>query len=260
MVAAGGSSGKRCWLGRHVPRTGTVLTHVYHVLGTYPLGIRSSVVPCTQAVWPVESSSDGSDQSCHAGQGACRSIRWRIGAARSQQDGTKEAVVLVAKSEVDSIWSRIAGCRWLARVGTDPSLVLSFPIDPIGSVEAASASALSTEWEAVTAEAANTLSTHVSQRSRTAFNEQWNEVASHAQACIESERSAIESALDSLGLRPEVVDCVSWDLLHWVLESYFHEKIGSSVLFFDCLFCVYRSGHLPCGWRGAWPNGVLQVL
>lgn len=54
----------------------------------------------------------------------------------------------------------------------------------------------------------------------------------------------------------EIVDEVASDFYHC---AYKRAIIGGAPDFFETVFCCYRAGGWPCGWRGEYPDGLLVV-
>ncbi|WP_261643484.1 hypothetical protein [Erwinia mallotivora] len=53
--------------------------------------------------------------------------------------------------------------------------------------------------------------------------------------------------------------CIEWDIVHYLVEDAYKDKLKSDLLFFELLY-FYESGYIPCGWNGEWPSGQLIVF
>ena len=105
---------------------------------------------------------------------------------------------------------------------------------------------------------ADELTEYLSSRFPSKYQGVWNKTVREVRSEIECK--IVPKLLDRqqyIGFSSAVIDCVKWDLLHAAMTIIYINT--NPPLFYLRLFEVYESGHLPCGWRGKWPEGLLRV-
>lgn len=55
----------------------------------------------------------------------------------------------------------------------------------------------------------------------------------------------------------ELLNTINWDITSVFIFEYF-KKIYTNSFYYD-LLKVYKSGHIPCGWKGKFPEGKLLI-
>ena len=87
----------------------------------------------------------------------------------------------------------------------------------------------------------------------------WNKISKIIKANIEQQLVPILNEKGSeLALSKIVIDSIKWDIL-----SYFQEECYSQFRiprFYNSLYKIYRSGHIPCGWEGNYPDGSICIF
>lgn len=112
-------------------------------------------------------------------------------------------------------------------------------------------------WEDVCTEARNDLTMHLNSVCKAEF-QSWNEVVNNAKRELTDSWKRMREKLESEGLPKTVADCVEWDTMHAVACE--HYAAWNPPQFFERLLAIYQTGHFPCGWVGAWPEGRLRVF
>ena len=117
------------------------------------------------------------------------------------------------------------------------------------------------EWENTTLEASNEL-TEFLHDNFIEYYRDWNDYADSGRSFINDELlDGIQSWQSSKKLDSVFVDCVKWDLLHALLFQQYRMVLSSELPdFYGKLLSVYETGHYPCGWGGAYPDGVLVIF
>lgn len=112
-----------------------------------------------------------------------------------------------------------------------------------------------TSWSNITLEEQNLLSAYLLKNHRDDYNKKWNQ-----QAKINREKliPPIVSKLEEKNIRKEIIDDTKWLLMSTLMYNYYSEfGIESELL--NQILCIWKSGHLPCGYSGKYPNGKLRV-
>lgn len=148
---------------------------------------------------------------------------------------------------------------WFADCGQAPADDLPLATSPVGSWPEAIERCSDLSWEATTLEASNRLTLFLHTHHRDAY-QRWNEIVAAAkQRVVTSITDRVWAPFaERHGFGRVLVDCASWDVLGAVME---HEYrcFPDRPEFFSHLLRVYRAGHFPCGWVGAWPAGHLLI-
>ena len=114
----------------------------------------------------------------------------------------------------------------------------------------------SAEWENVTLEESNKISSYLSVKHTIIFQD-WNNLIKESKAFFEKELLTIIPHLSSFD-NTLLYQCLEWDIIHYLVEDAY-EKNLKEPFFFGKLISIYESGHIPCGWAGKWPKGQMIV-
>lgn len=138
---------------------------------------------------------------------------------------------------------------------------LSFPVTQVCSWDDASQYFCDPEWENTTLVASNELAECLHKNFKEEYRN-WNRCADAGRKFLNEELvERIEAWQVSKNLDSIFVDCVKWDLLHAIiLQQYKAELSGELPEFYGNLLRVYEAGHYPCGWSGAYPDGLIVII
>jgi len=119
----------------------------------------------------------------------------------------------------------------------------------------------SQNWEDVTLEAANQLTEFLHDKFRAQY-QHWSRIADSVKSDFLKDFSdaTLLPAQQRWALPVSFIHCVQWDVLHIAMEYKYREYSGRPSFFTSQLLPIYESGHYPCGWAGAWPEGVVVVI
>ncbi|MGF1723161.1 hypothetical protein [Photobacterium nomapromontoriensis] len=117
------------------------------------------------------------------------------------------------------------------------------------------------EWENTTLDASNELTEYLNENVKERYCD-WNDYASAGRAFINEELlTGVESWQLSKNLDRVFVDCVKWDLLHALIYQQYRVELSDDLPdFYGKILSVYEAGYFPCGWSGAYPDGVLIII
>lgn len=103
------------------------------------------------------------------------------------------------------------------------------------------------DWENITLEARNTLTTYLFNNHQQKYSE-WNNLTREAKDLIETEiMPRIFIKKEQINIDDILIDYIKWDLLHAVMESSYIKMNIKVPLYFMELLVVYEIGHIPCG-------------
>lgn len=114
----------------------------------------------------------------------------------------------------------------------------------------------SDEWENATLDARNEITGFLAKK-HSVINQNWNKLAEEAREFVENVIIPTVPNIDEVDMNMVLIN-VKWDLVNYLLEDAYKEKLKQP-LFFYKLVSVYERGHIPCGWDGEWPNGSFIV-
>lgn len=149
--------------------------------------------------------------------------------------------------------NRVLKIKWFSTVGK-PIQDNSLCFEP--SIEKVSDLLASPEWENVTLEESNKISGYLAIKHSVIF-QNWNNLAKESKVFFDKE---IKKSIPTInGINTDLLlQCIQWDVTHYLIESYYCHVLATP-LFFEKLLSIYESGHLPCGWKGHWPDGEIII-
>jgi hypothetical protein len=148
---------------------------------------------------------------------------------------------------------------WFSRCGLAPTFDIPLPAQPIHTWSEAVAALSATHWTNTTIDARNAFTAYLHKR----FNRQfqfWNRITGEAKGqCVEPLSVEIWRPFAmSRNANDALVHSIQWTVLAALMEHEYRACRGAPKFFLH-LLDVYRDGHIPCGWEGAWPSGKLLV-
>ena len=152
---------------------------------------------------------------------------------------------------------RLTDVDWFANVTHPITVSIPLAIEPVPDWP--SAIALRDEIDSGNAflEARGRLTVALSAHHRNSYR-QWNNFAGLARDTIEDQIIPnVTARLPAMENFDFVLDCVRWDVCHYVMEHVYGDLIRPS--FYTLLYDVYAAGHFPCNWDEVWPNGRLWI-
>ena len=116
----------------------------------------------------------------------------------------------------------------------------------------------SLEWENITLEKSNNMNIYLYKKNLLSEQEEWDFIAEEGRNFINNEVIPIIPEIDGVN-RDSIINDISWNLLHFIIEDHYKRKKVIKTNFFSELFEFYQLGRLPCGWDGGFPNGRLII-
>ncbi|SFE54707.1 hypothetical protein SAMN04487969_103327 [Paenibacillus algorifonticola] len=152
---------------------------------------------------------------------------------------------------------QIAEIAWFSKCGEETDLTLHYDFSFVNNWKEAEKS-LNSRWDNFKLEIRNGLTVSLHKEYLEAYR-QWNSIT------IEAKKLLKNGALNDISLfaknnnlNESVYESVEWDLLTAMMEYAYSPYIEPG--FYTELLKVYQSGHIPCGWKGKWPEGQLLVF
>ena len=155
--------------------------------------------------------------------------------------------------------ARVKAIDWFAHCGEPSEFDLTMEIKRVKSWPQAMKADKEKTWDYAVMEARNQLTGTIHAQDRERYRS-WNEITQQFkdQVMTPLTKEVWEPFQQSRGLDIELVHSTRWNILAALMENaYIGSNHGS--FFFLELLTIYEAGHLPCGWRGLWPQGALVV-
>ncbi len=163
----------------------------------------------------------------------------------------------------DEIVAHMTCVPWFRLCGNDPSGAIPFHAERVLNVADAISAARSPLWSDARTQAQADLTGYLARNHPDLYGGHWNRLAKTAHERIANEvMPRINVVLAELSASA-LTDEVALDLCRIVVQASYRRRLHRIPDFFERLFEVYESGHLPCGWIGdlnAWPKGTLVVF
>jgi hypothetical protein len=161
----------------------------------------------------------------------------------------------------DAFATELKSIDWLSRCGSKSaqSLACNLPVVYAADRVEAESLCLSQEWEDETLEASNRLTEFLDQNDRASY-QRWNAIVEDAKKCAVAPlgSSIWTPRIRALGFNQDLIHSLNWDITGAAVEHAYSFVPGRPTFFLD-LLGIYKSGWLPCGWRGSWPEGSLVI-
>ena len=157
-----------------------------------------------------------------------------------------------------STFERMKGWVPLSNIG-EPRLADS---EFIPATDAAINLLFTDKWNDIREEAFDEISLAAAEMSRTGEFRDWNDVVKEITDALTPIRDSIRSSLSRLGI-PEsnLVDAIYTEIDSDILSSLIATEYSDlgTWSFYNNLLNTYLNGRLPCGWTGAYPEGILLL-
>ena len=155
----------------------------------------------------------------------------------------------------ENIEKEILSINWFSKLGkpvTQDNVVLEKQLSKVNQ------SINSVEWENITLEESNNMNAYFYKKNLFSEQEEWDFIAEEGRGFINNNVIPMIPEIDGIN-RDALINDISWNLLHFIIENHYKRKRIIRTSFFSELFEFYRLGRLPCGWDGDFPNGRLII-
>ncbi|MGF9642350.1 hypothetical protein [Paenibacillus sp. FSL L8-0502] len=113
-------------------------------------------------------------------------------------------------------------------------------------------------WDNVRLQIRNQLTSTLHENWREEYR-QWNNITMEAKLLLkDGVLKNISTFIERNKLNNCIYESVEWDLLTAMMEYAYSTYVKPG--FHTELLEIYNSGHIPCGWKGKWPQGSLLVF
>ena len=155
----------------------------------------------------------------------------------------------------ENLFQELLSIDYFIQCGNNIDGLYEFDVYVEKDLDRAIKSLSKTSWSNITLAELNNLTTYLFENHRDRYNSKWN-----VQAEINRKEliPPIISKLEEKGIRKEIIDDTKWLLMCVLMYDYYSEFGFESELLNQVHF-IWKSGHLPCGYSGKYPNGKLRV-
>jgi hypothetical protein len=154
---------------------------------------------------------------------------------------------------------RLHAIDWFARCGEPGAIDLTMEVDCATSWAQVNKELKARARETAWLEAQNQLSAFLSAYHRER-DRQWNKFADKFTTALRPLRERVwQPTAERHGLDTPFVSSIEWVTRLALMENEFMDCAHTAFFGLE-LLTVFEAGHLPCGWRGKWPQGKLVVF
>lgn len=147
---------------------------------------------------------------------------------------------------------------WFSNCGNEVAFTTKHKMKRIESLTRAVNHCNSIEWENFQLEKSNDLASFLNRTRKNEWSE-WNTITEGIKAYLNGGIfQAVKKKLERSGLPESVFNSVTWDILNYYQETAY--KKYNIPVFYTHLLPVYKNGHLPCGYKGSFPNGTIFIF
>ena len=146
---------------------------------------------------------------------------------------------------------------WFSNCGNELEFTSRHHLERIGSLIESVNSCNSVEWENFQLEKRNNLTLFLE---RTQKNEsaEWNNSTGGIKNYLKDGIfKTVQDKLNQSDLPESIFASVEWDILSYCQEIAY--KKYNIPTFYAHLISIYKNGHLPCGYKGEFPNGKILI-
>ena len=159
----------------------------------------------------------------------------------------------------NQLYKTLLSCPWLEKCGVPQENIFSSPVIWIQKVGDVTKNITSIRWENACLEEQGNISEFLAKNYKAEYNHSWNAIVKTIKTdYLPNIMPLIEDACQKNELPKDILNDVRFNLLSIFLASYFSQYYQSE--FFEGLLDIYLSGHIPCGWRGKYPDGCIMVF
>jgi hypothetical protein len=155
--------------------------------------------------------------------------------------------------------AKLSAIAWFAKIGQPLKLDVTMPVEQVKSLAQAAKHLASLSWFNTLIDSQNQLTGYLHEHHLDRYRE-WNKIATKFQreVIVPLTKKHWEPFRKLHGLDEKCLGPIQSSIrLAFLENAYLDCKHGS---FFNSeLFRVYEAGHIPCRWKGRWPQGTLLV-
>ncbi|OAB38851.1 hypothetical protein [Paenibacillus glacialis] len=152
---------------------------------------------------------------------------------------------------------KIAKIDWFSNCGNEINIITNLDFIHVNKWRDVEKN-INSNWDNLKLHIRNSLTSSLHENWREEYRE-WNNITLEAKSLLKNGvLNELSTFIQENKLKNSVYESVEWDLLTAMMEYAYspYVKLG----FHTELFKVYESGHIPCGWKGKWPQGSLLIF
>ena len=158
----------------------------------------------------------------------------------------------------EQVVKRLLDCDWLVNCGRTDVEIPGVRCEWLTDRERIVKNFNGVKWENTCIDAENDVTSYLFSYYPEIYHGEWNKRVDNAKLLILPKvESIISSLIKNMDLPEKICDFIYGDIISIMVISSYKEYYHSD--FFEMLLDIYTSGHLPCGWHGRYPKGVIMV-
>ncbi|MED4402703.1 hypothetical protein [Metabacillus fastidiosus] len=136
---------------------------------------------------------------------------------------------------------------------------LNIDFELISNLNLASTSINGLKWENICLERIGDVTSYLSKNYRELYNKNWNNLAIEIRKnIVPTINEKLEFLIKEGQLLENMKDQILFDVMNIALFQSYSSMCKSE--FYECLYKIYMSGYIPCGWNGKYPKGNIKVI
>lgn len=157
----------------------------------------------------------------------------------------------------EQVVKRLLNCDWLSNCGRTDVEIPGVQCEWVTKNEAfKKISGL--KWENTCLEGQNEVTRYLFLNHNEEYNRKWNERVEYIkETYVPVVEKNVREKLKQYEFSEEILTDIRFNVIGILVVSSYKEYYHS--VFFEKLLDIYTSGHLPCGWHGRYPKGVIMV-
>ena len=172
---------------------------------------------------------------------------------------------LFEKKQVDSniildetIINEMTEIEYFSCIGIPFTSITDFQCEYIPTIEQVMQTIDGIKWENKRLDEYGNISAYLCKNHKEVYNSQWNKtVAEVKSSIIPAVDNQIEKLYVGLKIRKTLTDNIRYDILGIAMALVYRDYIKSE--FYLRLLQIYKSGHIPCGWKGKNEHGYFLI-
>lgn len=156
------------------------------------------------------------------------------------------------------LYKSLINCNWFQSSGSMDNISYNFDRQIVTSRKQLIKNIQSLSWENICQDAQGDLMEYLGTYYTEEFDNYWNKNVIYIKKnYLPTILDNINGAIKDKDFSPEIIYSISHNILMIIISDYYSGYYES--VFFKNLLEIYLSGHIPCGWKGKYPEGRIMV-
>lgn len=159
----------------------------------------------------------------------------------------------------ETLYNKLIECNWLENCGTKRKCQYSFEAYQVMDTHKMLKNIQSIKWENACLDKRGYLTEYLCLNVQGEYDRYWNTTVRTIKAnYLPKILDKIQVAIGDNNLPEEVMQDIRFNVLNIFMAEFYSAYYVSE--FSKQLLEIYLSGHLPCGWHGKYPDGMIMMF